>query len=66
MSLIVFKDERNEEIAIIGNAVVSVENVGNGVSMVCYRVGDNIKSVNVKHPVIEIVNAVNKIMGIWG
>lgn len=66
MSLIVFKDERGEEIAIIGNAVVSVENVGNGVSMVCYRVGDNIKSVNVKHPVIEIVNAVNKIMGIWG
>ncbi len=66
MSLIVFKDERNEEIAIIGNAVVSVENVGNGVSMVCYRVGDNIKSVSVKHPVLEIVNAVNKIMGVWG
>lgn len=66
MSLIVFKDERNEEIAIIGNAVVSVENVGNGVSMVCYRVGDTIKSVSVKHPVLEIVNAVNKIMGVWG
>jgi hypothetical protein len=65
MSLIIFKDERDKDVAIVGHSVVSVEHLDDGVSLVCYRVADQIKSVNVKHPVLEVVSAVNKVSVTW-
>lgn len=65
MSLIVFKDERGNDVAVISSAIVSVEYLEDGVSIVCYRVADQLKSVKVKHPVLEVVAAVNKVTGTW-
>jgi len=62
MSLIVFKDVRDKDVAILGTYVNSVEYVSDEVSVISYRTGDQVRTINVKHPVLEIVAAVNKVV----
>jgi len=65
MTLIVFKDEKNKPVAISSTSIVKVDYVAEDMSEITYRIGDDIFSANVSHPVLEVVEAINKVTGAW-
>ena len=65
MSLIVFKDADGHHVALGANSVVKVNRDSDTLSEITYRIGDDVYSVYVAHPVMEVVDAVNKVSGSW-
>ena len=65
MSLIVFKDVDGNPVALGANSIVKVSYSNNTLSEITYRIGDDVYLVSVAHPVMEVVDAVNKVSGGW-
>jgi hypothetical protein len=65
MSLIVFKDIDGHHIALGATSVSKVTRWSDTISEITYRIGNDVYVVSVLHPVTEVVEAVNKVSGVW-
>lgn len=65
MTLIVFKDANGNPLALNASSVVKASHINSGSCEVTYRFGDKTFSDEVSHPVMEVVEAINKVTGSW-
>jgi hypothetical protein len=65
MTLIVFKDIDGHHVALSANSVVKVTRHTDIVSKITYRIGEDSYLEYVSHPVMEVVEAINKVTGVW-
>lgn len=65
MTLIVFKDGNKNPIALSSGSIFKVGYLSENMSNLTYRIGDEISYVEVSHPVLEVVEAINKVTGVW-